>query len=127
MPHTTAATTETPRAWCTLVAICLCSPVFAASTVDISCDDKSDPLHEVKVSDISASPAAHSETLAPRVEALIEEAFEEDASETPLEAEDTVEEIAIRDLAETDVPVSLPGVPVDEAERYRRRMHRTDI
>lgn len=127
MPQTPAATNVTRSAWPALVAVCLCGPAFAASTVDISCDDSSDPVHEVDVAEISASPAAHSEALAPHVEALIREAFAEDESQAPVEAQDTVEEIAIRDLAEAELPVTLPGIPQDEADRFRRRMYRTDI
>ena len=127
MPHRSAATTESRTAWFAIVAACLCTPALAASNIDISCDDQSDAIHEVAISEINANPTAHSDALAPRAEALIQEAFEESTGEIPAEAEDAVEEIAIRDVASPELPVTLPGVPLDEAQRYKRKMYRTDI
>ena len=127
MPHRFAATTESRTGWFALIAAGLCAPAFAASSIDIACDDESEAVHEITISDISANPAAHSEALVPQAEAIIREAFDESTGDAPTGAEDTVEEIAIRDVANPELPVTLPGVPLDEAQRYKRRMYRTDI
>lgn len=118
-----------PAHWAALLAASLCSPAFAASTVENACDEEAAPLHEVAVSEIAADPASHDHDMSPHVEALIREAFgADDATAEPADAaEDTVEEIAIRDAVDRSLPVTLPGVSGNDIELYKRRMYRTDI
>lgn len=110
----------------TLLAGCLCAPAFAASTIEISCDEDAKLLQDVSVTEITADPASHGRELTPRVEALIREAFEEDAT-TVEDTEDTVEEIPLRGATDRSVTVTLPGVSDENVEQYKRKMYRTDI
>jgi len=111
----------------TLLTACLCAPAFAASTIEISCDEEPMPLHDVSVTEIAADATSHERELAPRVEALIREAFDEETTAEVEDAEDTVEEIAVHGATDRSVTVTLPGVSGEDIERYKRKMYRTDI
>ena len=103
---------------------CLCTPAFAASTVDIDCDEATKTIHEIAVAEITADPASPDFDLPPKMRILRNDAREEKASVAADVANEKIEEILIRDSLDRSLPLTLPG---GETALYKRRMYRTDI
>ena len=103
---------------------CFCTPVFAASTVEIPCDKDASPIHELEVSEITADPASLEHELPARVEILINESLNDASPIEVEETEETTEEVVIREAVDRSLPLALPG---DDTALYKRKMYRTDI
>ena len=93
-----------------ILLACICTPVYAASTVEIPCETDDSPI------------ADHD--LPARVELLISESLDAESEISVEESDDTAEEVVIRDVVDRSLPLDLPG---DEAALYKRKMYRTDI
>ena len=107
-----------------LLLACFSTPVFAASTVEIPCDKDASPIHELEVSEITADPASHDSELPASVEMLIKDTLDPQSPIAIKEAEDSAEEVVIRDAVDRSLLLALPG---DDAALYKRKMYRTDI
>ncbi len=101
-----------------------CTPVFAASTVEIPCDKDASPIYELEVSEITVDPTSLESELPARVEMLINETLDAQSPIAVEETEDSAEEVVIRDAVDRSLPLALPG---EDTALYKRKMYRTDI
>ncbi len=108
------------------VTALLCVPAFAASTIEINCEEEAARIQDVTVAELAVD-ASHDQELKPQVEALIREAFAEDAPPEVEETAENAEEISVREAVNRAPSAKLPGVSGEDAEFYRRKMYRTDI
>lgn len=133
-----------------------CAPVFAAGS-DVLCEQAATasvsldvPVEELSIAVVDLERAGPSILMAPRVETILREIFDETVPEdqeaadaTPIssphaaslaeltapdlrEKSRTIDETEIRE-DERDVSTRVPGVSEDDLSRYRRHMFRTDI
>ncbi len=132
-----------------LLAAWFATPVIAAPTVQIGCDDVADATLDIAVDELKAEIVNHdleaddgdktavgddSETLSranyltPRAAATLREAFEDTArplAEVTPTGEKGADNTTAEELPEMNTRV--PGVTDSELARYRRQMYRIDI